>query len=143
MSNGVKDLMVYQKAFDAAVKIQKLSYKFPPHEIYALTKQIRCSSRSVCSNLSEGYRKRIYPKHFLCKLTDADMEANETVTWLDFAKAFGYITEEEHRYLHAEYIHIGNMLGQMEKYPSKFAPRSAAAFIGGLIILTATLFYLI
>lgn len=122
MGSTVKDLRVYQKAFDVAVKIQELSNKFPQHEIYALTKQIRCSSRSVCSNLSEGYKKRIYPKHFRSKLSDADSEASETMTWLDFARAFGYIDEKDYEILYGEYEHISNMLGQMIKAPEKFAP---------------------
>jgi len=55
---GFKDLIVYQKAFDLATKVFRLSKGFPAEEKYSLTKQIRNSSRSVPANLAEAYRKR-------------------------------------------------------------------------------------
>ncbi len=74
----LKDLQVYKKAFNAAMEIFQISKDFPPEEKYSLTDQIRRSSRSVCVNLAEGYRKRRYPAHFISKLSDADMENSET-----------------------------------------------------------------
>ncbi len=76
--NGFKDLIVYKKAFSLSMEIFQLSKTFPKNEDYSLTSQIRRSSRSVCSNISEGYRKRQYPAHFVSKISDADMENSET-----------------------------------------------------------------
>lgn len=98
-----KDLEVYQLAFDAAMNIFELSRKFPSEEKYSLTDQIYQiykSSRSVCSNLSEGFRKRKYPKSFIAKLSDSEGEAAETQTWLDFSLACEYITAEDHSRLY-------------------------------------------
>ncbi len=86
-----KKLLAYQKAFDLAMLIYEASKSFPKEETYSLTDQIRRSSRSVNANISESYRKRRYPKHFISKLTDADGENSETSTWLDFALACEYI----------------------------------------------------
>jgi four helix bundle protein len=91
-----KDLLAYKKAFDLSMKIFEISKGFPKEETYALTDQIRRSSRSVCANISESYRKRRYPKHFISKLTDADGENSETSTWLVFAMACEYISSETH-----------------------------------------------
>lgn len=88
-----------------------------------LVNQIRRSSRSVCANIAEAYRKRRYPKHFFSKLTDADGEASETGIWLDFAKDFGYINKEEYINLINRYLKAGRMLGGMMKNPEKFIPR--------------------
>ena len=88
-----------------------------------LVNQIRRSSRSVCANIAEAYRKRRYPKHFVSKLTDADGEASETGIWLDFAKDFGYINKEEYINLINRYLKAGRMLGGMMKNPEKFIPR--------------------
>jgi four helix bundle protein len=79
-----KELLVYQIAFQQATEIFEISKKFPREEKYSLTDQIRRSSRSVCANIAESYRKRRYQLHF-SKLTDADAENSETV-WLDFAR---------------------------------------------------------
>jgi four helix bundle protein len=86
-----KDLVVYQKAFQLAMEIFLLTKKFPQDEKYGLTSQIRRSSRSVCSNIAEGYRKRRYEAHFKSKLTDADMENTETMVWIDFAFSCKYL----------------------------------------------------
>ena len=86
MNKGFKDMKVYQLAYSSAMEIYNISKSFPREEIYSLTDQMRRSSRSVCVNIAEGYRKRIYPKHFKSKITDADGECSETMIWLDFAK---------------------------------------------------------
>jgi len=78
-----KDLMVYKKAFDLAMQIFSETKTFPADEKYGLISQVRRSSRSVCSNIAEGYRKRLYPAHFVAKVSDADMENAETSVWLD------------------------------------------------------------
>lgn len=89
-----KKLLAYQKAFDLAMSIYEVSKLFPKEETYSLTDQIRRSSRSVNANISEAYRKRRYPKHFVSKLTDSDGENSETCTWLEFAFACKYISIE-------------------------------------------------
>src|SRR6201987_2518142 len=101
------ELEVYQRAMEMAMLIFNLSKKFPKEETYSLTDQIRRSSRSVCANLGEGYRKRLYPKHFTSKMTDADGEATETSIWLDFALDCEYIDISTHNNLQEKYQEIG------------------------------------
>src|SRR5689334_2333642 len=93
------DLLVYKKAFELAMEIYEISKKFPKEERYSLTDQVRRSSRSVCANFAEAYRRRQHIAHFLSKLSDSDAENTETGVWLDFAFRCKYITEEEHRKL--------------------------------------------
>ena len=76
-----QDLLAYKKGFEIAMEIFEVSKSFPKEETYSLTDQIRRSSRSVCANIAESYRKRVYPKHFHSKLTDSDAENSETQTW--------------------------------------------------------------
>ena len=121
-SKGFKDLNVYNLAFETAMEIFNVSKRFPVEEKYSLTDQIRRSSRSVCANIAEGYRKRIYPKHFTSKMTDADAEASETCVWLDFANDCDYINEETKIELLKKYEEIGRMLWSMINYPEKFLP---------------------
>lgn len=80
-----RELKVYQKAFALAIRIYDITNKFPVEERYALVDQVRRSSRSVCTNIAEGYRKRQYQRHFVSKLTDADAENSETLVWLEFS----------------------------------------------------------
>jgi four helix bundle protein len=115
-----KDLEVYQLAYRVAMRVFELSKQFPPEERWALTGQIRRSSRSVCLNLREAWAKRRYEAHFVSKLTDCDGEANETDTSLDFARDCGYIDPEVHAALTDQYRSVGRMLGAMLKDPSKF-----------------------
>ena len=91
MNNGFEGLKAYELAYAGAMQIFRLSKMFPQEEKYSLTDQIRRSSRSVCANTAEAYRKRRYLKHYVMKLTDADGEASETVVGLHFAKDCGYI----------------------------------------------------
>ena len=115
-----KELIVYQKAFKLAMRIFEISKTFPKEEKYSLTDQIRRSSRSVCTNIAEAYRKRRYPKHFINKLTDSDGENSETAVWLDFALACKYVSEENHHSLTSECIEIGKLLNYMINNPEKF-----------------------
>ncbi len=119
-----KKLLAYQKAFDLAMDIFEISKSFPKEERYSLTDQIRRSSRSICANLSEAYRKRIYPKHFVSKLTDADGENSETNTWLDFALACKYISQEEHAKCSKEGKNIGKLINYMINNPGKFGVKT-------------------
>lgn len=123
MGGSFKDLKVYQMAYKAAMEIFELSKGFPREEKYALIDQIRRSSRSVCANSAEGYRKRIYPNHFAMKMTDADAEASETTVWLDLAQDCGCLETELHTRLTNVYDEIGRMLGGMAKCPEKFIPK--------------------
>jgi four helix bundle protein len=118
--NSAKDLKVYQKAYELAMKVFQLSKNFPPEERFALTSQIRRSSRSVCLNLREAWAKRRYEAHFVNKLTDCDGENSETDSSLDFAKDCEYITPAQHRELTSMGAEIGRMLGAMIKSPSAF-----------------------
>lgn len=120
MEGGFKGLKVYQLAYSMALEIYNLTKTFPREEIYSLTDQIRRSSRSVCTNIGEGYRKRKYPKHFSSKMTDADGECSETLIWLDFAKDCKYLPEIDHKRLYEKYLEIGKMLGSMALSPEKF-----------------------
>ncbi|WP_166967919.1 four helix bundle protein [Yeosuana marina] len=115
-----KKLLAYQKSFDLAMAIFEISKSFPKEETYSLTDQIRRSSRSVCANISEAYRKRRYPKHFVSKLTDADAENSETNTWLDFALSCKYISDEDYSKFSKEGKEIGKLLNFMIHNPSKF-----------------------
>jgi four helix bundle protein len=89
--NSYKDLRVYQNAMDAAMKIFELTRKFPSEEKYSLVDQIRRSSRSVCANLAEAWRKRRYKAAFIAKLSDAESEACETQVWIEFASRCRYV----------------------------------------------------
>jgi len=111
--NSAKDLAVYKKGYALAMEIFHITKTFPAEERYALTSQIRRSSRSVCLNLREAWSKRRYEAHFVSKLTDCDGENSETGSSLDFAKDCGYISEERHKELTALCAEVGKMLGSM------------------------------
>lgn len=101
-----RDLEVFEKAFDAAMRVFALSKSFPNDERYSLTDQIWRSSRSVCANLAEAWRKRRYENAFISKLSDAEAEAAETQVWLEFAVKCGYITREAPAELYVTYDEI-------------------------------------
>ncbi|MHC4740703.1 MAG: four helix bundle protein [Planctomycetota bacterium] len=117
---SVRDLEVYRLAFDAAMEIYEVSKGLPKEETYSLTDQIRRSSRSVCTNLSEGWRKRRYEAVFINKLSDAGQEGAETQTWLEFSLACKYITKETFERLDEKYEHIFAMLATMERKSATF-----------------------
>jgi len=119
----VQDLLAYKKGFKLAMDIYDLSKTFPKEETYSLTNQIRRSSRSVCANLSESYRKRRYPKHFISKLTDSDAENGETQTWVEFALACGYITSNQFQKLNEASVEVATLLNYMILNPNKFGSR--------------------
>jgi four helix bundle protein len=115
-----KDLRVFQHSFKYAMEIFHLSKSFPIEERYALTSQVVRSSRSVCANLTEAWRKRKYEKYFMSKLTDCEGEAEETQLWLDFALSCGYINQETHKDLFEKYDHVISMLVRMMQNPDKW-----------------------
>ena len=112
----------YKKSFALASSICRLTARFPRDERYALTDQVRRSSRSVCANLAESYAKRRYPKHFLAKLTDAAGENFETQVWLSFARDHGYLTPTEHKKYIAAAEEVGRLLSYMQSHPSQYLP---------------------
>ncbi len=115
-----RDLDVYQRAFSAGMEIYELTKKFPADERYSMVDQIRRSSRSVCANLAEGWRKRRYPAVFRNKITDSMQEASETQCWLEFAHACRYVSSELFNRLVLQYEHIIGMLSAMEANSNKF-----------------------
>ena len=115
-----EDLKVYRSAFQEAMDIFEQSKQWPKVERYALTDQIRRSSRAVCANLSEAWRKRRYPKHFVSKLSNADAEASETRTWLRFARSCEYLEDEPFRELDEQYDQICGGLVRMMSAPEKW-----------------------
>jgi four helix bundle protein len=118
--NSVRDLDVYRMAFEVAMEIYFISKGFPSEEKYSLTDQIRRSSRGVCANLSEGWRKRRYKAVFINKLSDSGQEAAETQTWLEFALKCGYINDATFYKLDEQYEHIFAMLSTMAKKADAF-----------------------
>ena len=118
--NSHRDLEVYKLAFKCAMEIFQLTKNFPPEERFSMTDQIRRASRSVCSNLAEAWRKRRYRAVFINKLTDAQQEASETQTWLDFCIACNYINKQTFERLDQEYEKILAMLNSMEMKAYKF-----------------------
>jgi four helix bundle protein len=115
-----RELEVYQIAFQKAMRIFQITKKFPFVERFSITDQIRRSSRSVCSNLAEAWRKRKYIAVFVNKITDSMQEASETQTWLEFSKACSYIDQDQFNELDSEYERIIRMLNSMEINANKF-----------------------
>ena len=115
-------LEIYRKAFETALVIFELSSKFPREETYSLTDQIRRSSRSVCANLAEAWRKRRYEAAFISKLHDVEAEAAETQTWLEFALACGYIKREVASDLSSDERIIGTVVGMINHADSWVLP---------------------
>jgi len=122
--NSVRELNVYCLAFETAMEIFELSKSFPPEEKFSLTDQIRKSSRSVCTNLAEAWRKRRYKAMFINKLTDSEQEAAETQTWLEFALACKYINQVTFKALDEKYEHIFAQIITMERRADSFCRSS-------------------
>lgn len=118
-----RELRVYQLALESAVRIHELTKAFPAEERFSMTDQVRRSSRAVCANIAEAWRKRRYPRNFVSKLSDADMEAGETLVWLDFALRFGYLSGELHKELADRYDHVCSQLALMMAEPQKWVPK--------------------
>src|SRR6266853_2840181 len=124
--NSAKDLDVYKKAYELAMKVFEVSKGFPPEERFALAGQVRRSSRSVCLNLREAWAKRRYEAHFVSKLTDCDGENGETDSSLDFARDCGYISPAKHTQLASVCAEIEKMLNGMIKKADSFVVPSSA-----------------
>ena len=115
-----RDLLAYKKSFSLAMMIFQVSKHFPKEEKYSLTDQIRRSSGSVAVTITESYRKRVYPKNFLSKLTDAEAENSETQVWLDFSLECGYLNESSYNELTALNNEVGKLIYYMMNNPDKF-----------------------
>jgi four helix bundle protein len=119
-AKNFKETTVYKKAFGLAMEIFNISKSFPKEEKYSLTDQMRRSSRSVCANMAEGYRKRQYPAHFVLKISDCDGENSETGVWIDFALACEYISTEVHRELIKKNEELGRLLYHMIHHAERY-----------------------
>jgi len=108
-----RDLDVYRNAVAVGLRVYELTKTFPNEERYALTDQVRRSSRSVCANIAEAWRKRRYEAAFVAKLNDAEGEAAETQVHLEFAFHHRYIAEAEFRSLDDSYEKIIGQLVRM------------------------------
>lgn len=128
---SAKELDVYGEAYALTMEVFQISKAFPSEERFALTGQLRRSSRSVCANLREAWAKRRYEAHFVSKLTDADGENSETDTWLDFARDCGYLSRGDHVRLAAKSALIGRMLGAMLRTPAPFLAPSVRKATAG------------
>ena len=115
-----RELSVYQNAMEAAMRVFELTKRFPPEERYSLTDQIRRSSRSVCTNLAEAWRKRRYEGAFVAKLSDSEGEAAETQVHAEFAWRCGYLAETVFQELDDVYDHVLGQLVKMAANPEKW-----------------------
>jgi four helix bundle protein len=118
-----RELEVYGLAFEAAMRIFEVSQGFPKEERYSLTDQVRRSSRSVCANLAEAWRKRRYEAAFVSKLSDCEAEAAETQVWVEFAVRCGYVGAEVGRELYGAYDGILGKLVTMIRKPEQWVIR--------------------
>jgi four helix bundle protein len=119
-ATNYKVTKVYKLAFDQAMDIFEITKKFPREEIYSLTDQIRRSSRSVCANIAEAYRKKRYPSHFISKVSDSDTENSETDVWLQFSLACQYIPKEKFDAMRIRNEEVGRLLNHMLMYPERY-----------------------
>ena len=119
-----RDLEVYQLAFQAGMDIFRMTRSFPVEERFSLVDQVRRSSRSVSANIAEAWRKRRYEGSFLLKLNDAEAEAAETQTWLEYAVECGYADKVAARELYRCYDHILGKLVTMLNNPSPWILQS-------------------
>src|SRR5205823_7492088 len=119
-----RELEVYKRQRNLAKEVFLLSKQFPKEELYSLTDQLRRSSRSIGAQIGESWAKRLYPKHFISKLTDADGEQMETQRWLIEASDCGYVDEANSKRLFALCEEIGRMLGSMMRKAETFSSRN-------------------
>ena len=119
-AKSFKETKVYKLAYQQAMEIFRITKKFPTEEKYSLTDQVRRSSRSVCTNIAEAFRKKKYPAHFVLKITDSDSENSETNVWLDFSKDCCYLDEDLHAKFTVQNEEIGRLLNHMINNPDKY-----------------------
>ena len=115
-----RDLRVFDSSMEAAMVIFEITKLFPSNEKFSMVDQMRRSSRSVCANLAEAWRKRRYRAAFIAKLNDAGSEACETQVWLDFAVRCGYLKSDERDELYNEYESIMKQIVKMIRTVDKW-----------------------
>lgn len=115
-----RNLLVFQKAYALAMEIFETTKQSPVEERYSLTDQIRRSSRSVCTNIGEAYKRRRYKLHFISKLTDSESENTETEIWLNFSRDCLYLKQSDYSQLIARNTEVGKLLWFMIHNPDKF-----------------------
>ena len=120
------DLIVWQKAYQLGIHVFELSKAWPREEKFALTDQVRRSSRSVSANIAEAWGKRRYEAHFVSKLSDSDTELLETENWLMYARDYGYLQVNDFAGLHDLMREVGRMLGSMMQTPTPFLLRQVS-----------------
>jgi four helix bundle protein len=118
-----RELRVYQSAFEAAMRIFELTKTFPIEEKYSMVDQMRRSSRSVCANIGEAWRKRRYRAHFVSKLSDSESEAEETRVWLEFSNRCGYLNDRTFDELDKTYDLILGQIVRMISQPDHWTIR--------------------
>lgn len=118
-----RELQAYQLAMEAAMQLFEVSKNFPAEEKYSLTDQVRRSSRSVCANMAEAWRKRRYLNAFVSKLSDADAEAAETQVWIELALKCGYLSQSQAEDLDVQYENIQGKIIKMLRDPEKWKVR--------------------
>ena len=118
-----KELVVWNRAMDAAVAVFEATRAFPGSERFSMTDQVRRSSQSVPANIAEAWRKRRYPAAFVSKLSDAESEAAESQTHLELARRFGYLPAAAVVRLDGEYEAILAMLSEMSRHPEQWTLR--------------------
>ncbi|MDE3144465.1 MAG: four helix bundle protein [Bacteroidota bacterium] len=116
-----KELFAFKKAYELAMEIFVITKQFPSEEKYSLIDQIRRSSRSVCTNIVEAYRRRRYKDYFISKLNDSETENAETQVWLDFSKDCKYLALEEYERLTSLNTEIAKLIWYMINNPDKFS----------------------
>lgn len=118
--SSYKDWLAYQKSYKLAMEIFHLTKHFPSEEKFSLTDQVRRSSRSVCTNMAESFRRRRYKDYFISKLNDSETENSETQVWLDFSLDCNYISAELHKKLSDLNDEVSKLLWYMVTHPEKF-----------------------
>jgi len=119
-AKNFKQTRVYKLAYEQAMDIFETTKGFPREETYSLTGQVRRSSRGVCANIAEAYRKKIYPAHFISKISDGDTENSETNVWIDFSLSCQYISGDKHTRWINRNEQIGRLLGHMISNPERY-----------------------
>ena len=122
-----RELQIYRESCELDLAVFLLTKRFPREELYALTDQVRRSSRAVGAAIAEAWAKRRYPAHFVSKLTDADAELQETHHWINRALAYGYLTIERHDEIEANLLRIGRRLGTALAHPEAFSREARSA----------------
>lgn len=115
-----RKLLAYQKAYNLAMEIFEISKSFHKDEKFGLTNQIRRSSRSVCANIAEAYKRRRYKDYFISKLNDSETENTETQVWLDFSLDNGQIQKQKYDELTFKNNEVGKLTWYMMRNPQKF-----------------------